>query len=188
MMNRVVPPVLFAMSLGLASCALDAELPESVPITSLEVQRISHDTKVAEARASLASDGYTLELEQGAVYHRGDDYAAVFPVASETGAACEYRSLTYQEIEGQVNVFLERGEPGESSPKASIPQTQGYTCGPWSGWYELSTWCGDSFPSCFWEGFKGHQRREWRIRQCCDAVVPCWAETEYQTVVTHCGC
>jgi hypothetical protein len=186
-MNRVYPSLLLALSLGVASCAVDAEPLESTPITNLEVQRLSLDTQLGEHRDQLASSGYSVQLEEGLVYRRGDAYAAVFPIASEAGGACEYSTLTYQEAAGRVHVFLERGEPAAAPPSAPSPTPANLTCGSWSGWTTLQTWCDNVFPSCLFEGFRGKLRREWRTRTCCGAT-SCWPEYEYQTSLASCGC
>jgi hypothetical protein len=176
------------LSLGAASCTVSSEeeLPPSTPITTAEAQRLALDPQLSADRDRLLSHGYRVPLEEGLVYRAGEHYAAVFPVESATGGASDYLSLTYQEVEGRASVFLEPGDPA-AAPPTDAAATAAVSCGPWGGWTTLSTWCEGVFPSCFWEGFNGTKRREWRGRTCKNGNES-WLETEYQTTLANCGC
>lgn len=155
-----------------------------------------------KSQAQLKRDGDRISIDQGALYRNEQGFGVVLPIEHIAPGAGEYASIIYQKMNGQgATVSLELVDPAASEDldeglgrrmglkisedvRATEPRASP-TCGAWSGWSTISTYCEPHHIMC-WGGEAWMLVRE-RSRRCCLSTA-CWTETEHTTVRNKCGC
>lgn len=177
---------------GLGACAVDEPGSEPAPdgLSGLQGAPLSPALQATieandgfqVARRQLEGHGDLIALERSTVYRHDGALGVVCPIEHAGSGAGEYKDLVYQEaMDAAPAISLELSNQSVDEAESG-PEPQAYTCGGWSSWYTISTYCTWHI-MCL--GDATMLVRE-RTRTCC--ATTCWTETEHTTVRNRCGC
>ena len=160
---------------------------------NMEIQkRISLDSGIIKAVASLENDGEFITLSEGKIRQvEGQPRAieVVFKVKTNVkGRVLEYARVVYQsDPQGKAVVYFEgKQKVPKNNPTTPEAKSLFKKCGSWSGWMSLGTQCNSGF-WCW-----GNQQlacfEYFRRQRDCNKNGNYWVEYDTKSEKKNCGC